>query len=428
MADIEELVLKVGVEVDSEQLKRLQKEIEKIKTQALKNSVNLGLNTSNSSTSFSGSSNITGNAGNIAGLLSLSEKHLLEMLNILKDSNNRQKRNPEKGSGSNSNGPIPFVNDLMNSNAGTLIGGGAGAALGSLGGPAGTVFGAQLGATIGTIAEKVFDTAHEKMIAVAGLFEKRLTEDLHFRQLSYQTGILREDLALLDKQAKLSGTSLQSLVDSNQSLADELMGGLSAEKTQLLMALNINPRQLLLESGGDFGKINQMIYQRATKALQGANPYQRTHYLKELGFSEDMQNSRRFLYNEDVVNRSKEIVNRETNNGKTPYVTGAALQKENLDYFGGKLDVQAGIRAALTTAGLAGKLSTELMQVQAKVVNIIATAISGIGGENSDTAKSIEKNKYYQTSPNGVLDSVWDYFTKPPASPSGATKAPTAGG
>lgn len=447
MAEIDELIFKVGVKVDDDQLKRLREEIKRLQEDGSKNAINLGINAGHtgSTSAFSSSqSNILDSySDEIAASLVLSEKHLNDMLSILKDDKTRKTRKTDaesEGRNKNLEGPIPFVNNVMNSNVGSLAGGAVGAVGGAIAG-GNVIAGAQIGSAIGGLVQKFFGIAKEKIEAVSKLFDQRLTEDIHFRQLSQQTGMLPEQLYKLGVQAKLAGTSLEEVVSSNQRLSDELIGGIDDKKAQLLMALNINPREALLSSGGNVAKLNQTIFERASKATSNLPAAFRTSALNLLGYSPEEQTSRRYLYRKDVSNRAQQSLNIATNNGKTPFETGDKLEKTILDFMGAEQDFLASIRSALTTGNIAQTLSTGLMQVKAETVQLIVGAVDDIMGLGKKVdVKTTTENKTNVI--NNTVDSNvrqremlqkqlhrndHSFYNKSPASQSGMAKAASAG-
>ena len=432
MADLEELVFKVGVDVNANDLKKLRDEINKLKEDLKNNALKLGVNIPLNSAASTNMGAATAANEDIASSLQSSEKHLLEIVNILKSDHEKKIRKGDSEESSNAKGPIPFVNDVMNSNAGSLAGGAVGGTLGAIfGGPVGMVGGAQLGAAIGGIVQKMAEVAKEKIETVAKMFDSRLSEDIHFRQLSQQTGMTVDQIYKLGIQAKLAGTSLEEVVDSNQQLANELIGGLDEKKAQLLMALNINPREALLQSGGDIGKLNQMIFERAFKATGNLPAPFRSAELGILGYSPEGQNARRYLYRGDVQARADQTLNVATANGKTPFETGEKLQQTILSFIGATEDFKASIRSALTTGNIAQNLSTGLMRVKADVVQLIVGAVSDIEGLGNHETKSTLQQK------TSVINDTVDWNVKQrqmieqqlhraPASSSGAIKSAAA--
>jgi len=442
MADIEELVLKVGVEVDQEQLKRLRDEIEKLKSEGKKNAIHLGVDSEHPSVNQQGQTTNpiaglnTNYSDEIVALLALSEKHMVDMLTILKSDHEKKGRTTDAEEKAKEGGfKIPLVNDISNQGVGGAVGGLAGGALGIVGGPGGVLAGASIGSAIGNLVEKILGGIKEKLEGVSKLFDERLTEDIHFRQLSNQTGLAVESIYKLGVQARLAGSSLEEVIDSNQNLADELITGISEKKAQLLLALNINPREALIRSGGDIGKLNQLIFERAQKALVGANPYYRTSVLKGIGYSAEEQTSRNYLYRPDTRNRAEQTFNIATQNGAVPLRTGEQLQQEVLDFRGAVEDFKGSIRSALSAGNLAQTLSTALMTVKADVVNLIATSITGLTTPQQTKAarETLEKqertilNKASGEGGNNAGQALFDFFSgtnnQTPASSAGAAKA-----
>jgi hypothetical protein len=229
---------------------------------------------------------------------------------------------------------------------------------------------------------------------ISDAFVSQVNENMHLRQLSQQTGLTTEAVYKLGAAATLSGTSLEAIADSNQRLSDELIGGISDKKAQLLMALNINPREALLQTGGDIGKLNQLIFERMDKATKGAPAYIRSSIESLGGFNPEEQTARRYLYTNGVQNRAQQVLDKATHGGKVPFQTGSNLQDEILKVIGAKLDIAAAIRAALTASGAAAAIAVETMTLKAGVVNLSADFISKMGGLiNSPSNEQLKENQ-----------------------------------
>lgn len=378
--DLDELVLKVGVQVDAEQLKKLRAEIDEMQKKSKSSAQKLGLSTSESPMQGpTKEGGLTGYGDEILDVLSNSQKTLLKMLDIMKTDNTRKTRTTDEDEKeSKDKGPIPFMNNVMDSNAGSLAGGAIGGVVGTIAG-GNTLAGAQIGSAIGGLMQKMFGVAKEKVEAVAEMFDKQVTENMHFRQLSEQTGMTVTNLYKLQQQALFAGTTLEKVADSNQRFVSDMMGGISPERAQLLMALNINPSDLLFKAGGDPAKANQMLFKAVNEATKGQPAYQRSYFLSMAGYDPEMQTARRHMYSKAYSDRAQKITDEATNNGKNPIPTGAALDTQILLEKGMIADFQASIRKALTAGNLAQNLSVELMHIKAETVNLIADTINSFG-------------------------------------------------
>lgn len=436
MADTnDELVIKVALEIEEKDLDRAKKELRGIQAQGQKAASEISaIRVSGPTTSSSGAMSVSGGGTEeIVDLLAKSQKTLLDLLELAKRSAtpeeggtnfNKEERNKAlkesllgtHGGGSGGGGGL---------SAGTLIGGAAGGILGLLGGPAVAAVTAEIGATVGGLAQKVFGEAGDKILQLSDAFGNRLEEDEHLRQLSYQSGQSVEALYKLQQQAKLSGTSLEDLVETNQQTANELIGGISDQKAQLLMALRINPMDLLRQSGGDIGKFNQELYNRATKSLSGASAYQRTAVLELLGFPAEQQDARRRLNSPEFKNRAQAITNTATNGGKTPFASNEQLNSEILAYRGAKLDFQASIRELLTHGGIAGRISAQMVKLQSDTVEVLRKILDKLPGSSGTFGKAPAI-----TIQPGTLDAaaatagqgIFNYFSQSSATTKAASK------
>jgi len=397
--NLEELLIKVGVEVDESELVKAKKDLKELQEQGQKVAASITgktQGTSASSSSANQSTSETQDNEQIVDILTKSQKSLFELLEIVKKG--QKVGGPAQTSSSTSgglkSGPLGLANSAVESSTGQAVGAVAGGAAGIFGGPAGIVGGAALGSTIGILLEKAFSKVSDKLAGVADQFDKRLSEDIHLRQLSFQTGQTREELYKLQAQARLAGTSLEAIVDSGQTLSDELIGGMDEKKAQVLMALHINPQDIILQSKGNPQAAQQLIYNKFIESTKEVPAAYRTSLGKILGISEVEQDARRRIYRKDYVQKGEEVYNEATKGGKVPFSTNEQLDKDILDFRGQILKFEGALRAALTGADLAKNLSVGLLKVQTALVEVVTGGIINISGGNvNNTAPQTSAQK-----------------------------------
>jgi uncharacterized membrane protein len=367
-----ELIIEIGTKVDFTDLDLLKKKIAELKEEGEVRASKLA---SNGVIPFpkqkdSDSAQASRATEDVVGLLKDIKVNSQEFVEVTKKEGEGLKNSIKKmGSEDRNKGASDSLMKNPIPSAGTAAGGTIGGVLGLLVGS--PLIGAKIGAAFGELFSKVANKVSGNLEKVVPYLDNRISEDMHFRQLNYQTGMSVEKLYKLQKQAELAGTSLDTIIDSNQRFADELLGGLSQEKTQILMALNIDPRDLLLKSGGNLAATNQKVYESVNKAYKGQDPMIRTAMLRRLGYGDEEADSRRFIYQKDVKERAEKVYNVATKGGQNPFHTGAQLQSEILDFKGAQLEMGAAIRNAVTSGDIAKNIATNLMDVKAEIVNLI---------------------------------------------------------
>jgi len=236
----------------------------------------------------------------------------------------------------------------------------AGSAVGSLAGPVGTV----IGGIVGDLVGKGLDKAQQGFMDV-------LHENLKLRVLSEQTGKTTDALYRLKTQADLVGFSLEGIIKTNASLADEIVGGLSIEKAQLLMSSGINVKDLYEKNGGDIEKINQTIFSKVDQALQEYPAAIRAAQLRRFGFSDEEQTARRHMFESGVLDKTREVMDFATTGGKVPITPAYEVQAQATRFLGAQAEIEGALRSLFSTQQYAMKVSSSLVEIQAGVVNMV---------------------------------------------------------
>ncbi len=401
--DLDELVLKVGVQVDAEQLKKLREEIKKMQDEAAKTAAGLGIKAGSSSSS--GGSPGTGSFSNeILNVLRKSNDDLKSIVSLLKkQAKDKPPKIPKltteekKEKLDKKKGFAPFVQDISKMNKTQIVGGGVGGGIGAMLGNAG--LGAEIGSAVLGATVGVFDMLKSTFEGVTAVFQKRLEEDIHFDKLSMATGKTREELALLSEQARLSAYSLDALVQSNLNFADEMITGISPQKAQIMMALGINPNALNFQAGGDPAKVKQMMFEQILEKMKGQPVAKISQIMRLEGFNIDEQYARSMMNDKDVKDRAHGIVNKATLNGTQPFLAHKKLREQNLSFTGYAAELAASKRAAATTK-VAEEMAMKTMEVKAGIMNVVAKGavnISTLGQTIEDLFTPKTKSDAQQT-------------------------------
>ncbi len=387
MADeIDELVLKIGVDVDSEKLKKLREEIKDFQDKASKNGIKLGIGTSAQGATV-------GPSDSIKEILAKSAKSLEEILKLQKKDEVKKGRETDAEKKKKSS-LIPLVNDISNLTPAKALGGAVGGGIGALGGNA--KFGAELGVTLASVIIDLLKSTFDK---ATKLVDARLTEDLHFDQLSLQTGKSKESLFQLSQQARIAGTTLDALVGTQQKFTSELLHGIDPIKAQWFALTGINIKDEFLKSGGDTEKLTQSLFQKLDKQLDYLPPAIKANVLGEVGYSAEQQLARRYLYNNQNIQTAKDITNTASANGTVPFKTADQSFDERRRFRGAEgrrgaaerrlATLQPAVEAAIQYA----EFKASFVDIIADTVNIVAKGYAHFMGEGQNNPEQKRINE-----------------------------------
>lgn len=240
-----------------------------------------------------------------------------------------------------------------------------GGALGSFAGPIGTV----VGGIVGDLVGKGIDKSLQGFMDV-------LHENLKLRVFSEQTGKTTEALYKLKTQADLVGYSLEGIIRTNASLADEIVGGTSIEKSQLLMSAGVDLKDLYGRHGGNIERINQEIFNKVDAALQDLPASLRAAQLRRFGFSDEEQTARRHMFEPGVLQETRKVMDFATAGGKVPITPAYAVQAQATQFLGAQAELEGALRALFSTKDFAMKVSSTYVELQAQTVNFVNQALN----------------------------------------------------
>lgn len=377
-SDIEELIIKVGIDVDTKGLEEIRAKIKEIQERTKNNSINLGLNTSTTS-----SSSPEKNAG----------KYLKEISESTKDLDKREIRKDRD----KSKDIFPFVNEIKKLGIGGTIGAGVGGVIGAGSGSSFKI-GAQVGSAAVSIVEEIVKTIYNATMKVEQLLSKKISEDLHFRELSIQSGVATNELYKLGAASRMVGMSQDKIIESNQRLSDELLGGISDQKAQLYQALGIDISAFMAQSNGDIGKLNTMIFNAINEKTKGQPAYLRQSFFSMAGYDINERAGRTLMQDPRIQKKAQELEDIATNKGKN--IIGKDIANDAVNIKGGELVLEAQIRAALSNTDTATYLSTMMLDVQKDILSSVIKVLDFINPKtnNSDTINqnSFKKNPITQ--------------------------------
>lgn len=444
MADneVDGFVLKIGAEVDKADLKKIQEQLKELQKKTLENALKLGINMGGggaggatrvgpTTTSEERIAEINAkskasqdlvlfkeqrkaiadklkqekkNSDEIRKVNERSDKiYYQQILEDKKKSNakieaeeeealnkdNDKKPKPDKPGGW---ALAPIVKDVSNMGSGEVIGK-------LMGGLIGSAFGkSEAGAKAGRIVGMLGDTGvGVAKYAKEGVL-KRVQEDMRFAQLSYQTGQVVKSLHVFDEKLQLTGSNLQTLVDTSSNLSTELFTGLSPLKAQMLMALHKNPmdyvqgmmRDPMGETLNTARLIDAAMGNKMPGARQGA--YGLMGIPQNLGFAAKNMNT------PEVNDSVKKIMNEMEANGEVLLKTSSEIVAQFRDFMTNERVAVAQDRALFTSTimtDIAKAYQEAVITVQSArnvfiygVGNLVQEVKDkGVGGAITDTLK-----------------------------------------
>lgn len=394
MSEIDEMIFKVSVELDDQDLAKARRELQAINREAKEVSKQLGLPSSASAkdalfkmhppqkqvptpkevSEKSG----TGQKGSptlqnvdALTLLSKSEQHLSTIVDLMRKST----RGGRDGSGAGQP-PAPPRPPRDDTKPPKPDGSGGG------GNKALTAF-----AFIEIIKSvvSVFTAIKDKAIE---LLSDKFSRELDLHKLSEQTGYSVESLYKMEKAANLAGTSLKSLMDNAQNMQEEFMFGMDEKKAQMLLAMGINPIELLNESGNDPMKMQDLLFSKASEMTAGMPASMRASMIqKATGLTPEQQYGMRHKGDANVQEAA----------GRLSDLRGEFLPaNEWREGFVKFNEATQRVQAAMDNA-LDKSIGQALTSIISDVTNIQAKAVTIVGELfNTAASSSVTPNQYAQ--------------------------------
>jgi hypothetical protein len=347
---IDELVFKATVQVDDSNLDKVKKQIEELNKGAKQAGEFLGLPSAKKIPS--GASTTVGSDGMpraATDVWTKSERHLNDILNILK------RRSQADKSGNSDDKPDSA----------------SGAALSALRKNPLLSF----AALAIDFFKDVFNAAKNAINKLIPMLDDKLTRELDLHKFSQQTGLSVNALYKLDQQAKLAGTSLSAIVANAQSLQDEMMFGMDEQKAQMMMAMGINPFEMMQEGKSPL-EVQEKLFNTVMQATQNMPAMQRASIVKKVtGLEPSDQYGFKHLRDENVKFGAEEIA---TERGELQSPTD--FRRDFVDFNVAMQKVTAAIDKALSAQGVAQKIAVASMEVRSQMVNLITDTINFTGG------------------------------------------------
>jgi len=383
MSEIDELVFKVSVELDDQDLAKARRELQAIHREAKEASKQLGIADNAAAresilkSAASGAKAQAGKDRDVASAASLqnkdavsilarSERHLASMVDLLRRSTRSGRSNfggsppnlpPPGGGGGDGRGRDRGMNPKdgtqgFSKNSAAIVTGNA----------------------ILEIIKSVVSLITSFKDKAVELLTDKFTRELDLHKLSEQTGYSVDSLYKMEKAAGLAGTSLKSLVDNAHSLQEEFMFGMDEKKAQALLAMGINPVELMNEAGNDPMKMQELLFAKASEVTEGMPASMRAMMIQKVtGLSPDQQYGMRHKNDANVQGAAAAL------SAERGPMLPAEEWRDNFVLFNATLQRLQAVTDKALDQNMKGVQSiiASFVEVQAGIVNIISNATRG---------------------------------------------------
>lgn len=247
---------------------------------------------------------------------------------------------------------------------------------------------------------------------------EKLDREVNFANLSLVTGETADQMAKLNYQAKNVGLSLDQVVHNAQSFASDIFSGQNDQKAMLLGALGINPVELIKEAKTpeQFAKVQVDLFEKAKSGLtKGGFPeFLATQRASEIsGVPQANSLGYENLFNKKNLQSADEISKLRGSVGSRDSIMGnfqdmnAALQRST-----------AAVDNLLSTGNVAKAISIGVADLRAQTVNLINATINQ---PNIKAAQSALRQSE-GVGGLGAGQAIFDQFSHRPPSSSSQTK------
>lgn len=390
MADnsVDELALKVHVEVDQKDLIDLKKELELLKKESIKfkpegmssESVNNGSNGSVGSGNLEDKDTVQ----SMADAAKSSKEYLKKISEIEQKREEKEIRkeveSPGEGKGEDGESTI----EMMIASMSSILG---------------------IGALAAAVSSKV-----QKM------YNEKLDREVNLASLAYETNQTVESMKLLSYQAGIVGLSMNEIVESSKTFANEVFSGSNQQQMQLANALGINLVQEMrnAKTPQAVAMLQSSLYDRVFKQL-----------LPSMGFAGASAKATSLSgLTADEAFRLQHI------NDRTAVAGGAELAalrgrigtKEDVmrSYEESNLSqgrVKATLDKALSAGNIAKTISIDRANMEAKFVNLVANGLGGLGDiknlfsgspsqTNNNMSMEVHNRNHYNTNRSSAITKV----------------------
>lgn len=387
MADgiVDQLVIKVGIEVDDSEITDLKKELQNNKNNSIK--IKPSIDSSQPTNFLDNKSAVVNNdlkSGKVFSDILENEKKSKEYLKeLVDDSNLTTQKNLNKENNSGGSG----------SDVGII----------SLGG---------LAAIIASLVSAGYLLAKE----VQQKYIDKLDRELDFANLAYETGTTADQMARLNYMAKNVGLSLDQIVSNARNFVDDLFTGQNEQKSMLLAALGINPLEKIrnIKTPEEAASFQADIYKQINSALvQGGFPAfiasQRAANIAGIPASQafgyqNLLTGKNFQQAQEIEGFRGSVGSKESIINNFQDIT-TALQKST-----------AAVDRLLSTEDIAKKISIQTAEIQATTVKLINATLN-IATPNNSLNNTLSRPLGF-----GNENSIGNFYPSTPSS-SAQTKA-----
>lgn len=404
--DLENLVLRVGLEVDDEDYKKAKEELKKMQSTATSNGKNIGVGSASNITNTDEYNKL------LLETLMNSEEYLRAIYDLLRSSKSVELKNKQisenleeeiredKTRKSEDNSP----------GLGLLASGFGGLAAPETAG---------LSLIAGFVMGKIGDSVVKSLDTIMQKVEEKFTREMDLQKLSYLTGKSAEELYRLSTQAELAGSSLKEIREAGKSIAQELLFGMSDQKVMLYQSLGINPVDLLKKANWDFTKLPELVDKAFKSSSASKNLPQQARSLFEasLGIPEGIQPALANINRQNIKEQTDKIISTRGNIGRNEEWR---TQYEN--FMGSRLRLRAASDKLYSTPAFE-KLSASYIDMKTNVVNLSAGTITGIENLinklNPSSSSSSRLGNNNNINNNSMIDSTFQFLNSGGGFPNG---------
>ena len=264
--------------------------------------------------------------------------------------------------------------------------------------------------TIGGFVVEAVKLAIDVAQRLTNTVVEKNSRELNLHKLSSQTDLSIKSLYKLKFVAETLGTSLEEVVSSAKKMQKEFLFGMDEQKAMSMMALGINPFQAMgnmmedpLGAQNKFFKVAQDKTKHMPKAMQST-------FLESLGFSSDLQFALKNQNNKDVQASAAEVSNARGN-----FLPQDEFLSQNAIISGKLASVQASLDKALDqNKNLVDKFVITYADMQAQTINLIGNVVKEATDKIESTTGDIatkgqEFIKNFSENPKKVLETGLGY-------------------
>lgn len=331
----------------------------------------------------------------VVSVLKKSEEHLLAILDVLKKVYRVQLKTSNSSSGNNTDdddGAGGIYNKIKKGSKGNMLG---------------TIF--AVGEVLFTAVKKIANSVIEAAEKIKNQIVEKYDRELDLYKLAEQTGMAVKSLYRLQTSAELTGSSLQEIIGTAKKMQKDMLFGLDDKKAMMMMAMGINPFDSMSKMMENPIQATKEIYEQAKSTTSHMPKMLQTGFLEDLGFSSDYQYSANHMGDKEV-REGVESVSLKRGDFMSPSEWRSQYVMINATLKG----VQASLDKALDqNKDLANKFIINYAEMQAKIINLTGETINKANKTleeffTDDTPKVPDKTEYDLTTTEGKLQYAAD--------------------